>query len=429
MNLSLRSRVTTSFIVANLVVLVLSFTVFHHLNSLNKEIEKITLKSNKVSLLTDSIRITAVSLLRNQRKILTQSSSRQSIKKELVDKILNLCDSFTSELQTLDSLYRDPDVKKVIAQMLSYVDSLRVILSKTSLFHRDTLGMQSIEELADKILDSFTEFQDLQYFQSEERDRKIKQIIKETKRNMMITLIIGFLGTIVLGLVVPGKIALPFKKIKDAIRELQDCNFDVSIYYSQDDEIGEIAREMNKMIQSFKVFEELRADKIHVEVRKFDALANLVKKPILVANAEGKLIYINNRMYDILQVQSEDIINKEMTETLVPKNIIESYELAIKRRSKIDNHEVIIPLKNSEAEGDEEHESDSDAPVKAEIGEMISKELTPEKKNGEAIEGEFVEEEKEEEVAFRGYATVIPIRGKESSLDYYLMVLSSEVFT
>lgn len=429
MNLSLRSRVTTSFIVANLVVLVLSFTVFHHLNSLNKEIEKITLKSNKVSLLTDSIRITAVSLLRNQRKILTQSSSRQSIKKELVDKILNLCDSFTSELQTLDSLYRDPDVKKVIAQMLSYVDSLRVILSKTSLFHRDTLGMQSIEELADKILDSFTEFQDLQYFQSEERDRKIKQIIKETKRNMMITLIIGFLGTIVLGLVVPGKIALPFKKIKDAIRELQDCNFDVSIYYSQDDEIGEIAREMNKMIQSFKVFEELRADKIHVEVRKFDALANLVKKPILVANAEGKLIYINNRMYDILQVQSEDIINKEMTETLVPKNIIESYELAIKRRSKIDNHEVVIPLKNSEAEGDEEHESDSDAPVKAEIGEMISKELTPEKKNGEAIEGEVVEEEKEEEVAFRGYATVIPIRGKESSLDYYLMVLSSEVFT
>ncbi len=427
MNLSLRSRVTTSFIVANLVVLVLSFTVFHHLNSLNKEIEKITLKSNKVSLLTDSIRITAVSLLRNQRKILTQSSSRQNIKKELVDKILNLCDSFTSELQTLDSLYRDPDVKKVIAQMLSYVDSLRVILSKTSLFHRDTLGMQSIEELADKILDSFTEFQDLQYFQSEERDRKIKQIIKETKRNMMITLIIGFLGTIVLGLVVPGKIALPFKKIKDAIRELQDCNFDVSIYYSQDDEIGEIAREMNKMIQSFKVFEELRADKIHVEVRKFDALANLVKKPILVANAEGKLIYINNRMYDILQVQSEDVINKEMTETLVPKNIIESYELAIKRRSKIDNQEVIIPLKKSESESDEEHEFDEDSPVKSEIGEMLTKEMGGE--NGEAIEGEVVEEEKEEEVAFRGYATVIPIRGKESSLDYYLMVLSSEVFT
>ena len=107
--------------------------------------------------------------------------------------------------------------------------------------------------------------------QEREKDKAIKEIISETKRNMMIVLIIGFLGTIVLGLVVPGKIALPFKKINDAIRELQDCNFDVSIYYKQEDEIGEIAREMNKMISSFKVFDELRTDRINVELRKFDS--------------------------------------------------------------------------------------------------------------------------------------------------------------
>lgn len=413
MNLSLRNRVASSFIVANLVVLVLSFTVFHHLNSLNREIEKITAKSNKVSLLTDSIRITAVSLLKYQRKILTDKSRKDKVYKQRVEKIINLCDSFTSELQTLDSLYTEVDVKKIIAQMLSYVDSLKVILSKASLYRRDSVGVQSIEELADKILDSFTEFQDLQYFQTEERDKKIKSLIKETKRNMMITLIIGFLGTIILGLVVPGKIALPFKKIKDAIRELQDCNWDVSIYYSQDDEIGEIAHEMNKMIHNLKVFEEKRADRIHVEVRKFDALANLVKKPILVANAEGKLIYINNRLYDILQVQSEEILGKDMTETVIPKTIIENYELAIKRRSKIDNAEVVIPLKASE----NEEESEEKKP------EAVAE--TPE----EVKEGEVVDPEAEEEVAFRGYATIIPIRGKESSLDYYLMVLSQNVFT
>ena len=33
-----------------------------------------------------------------------------------------------------------------------------------------------------------------------------------------------------------------------------------------------------------------------------------------------------------------------------------------------------------------------------------------------------------QEVVFAGYANVIPIRGKESSLDYYLMILSSEMF-
>lgn len=408
MNLSLRGRVTTSFIIANMVVLALTFIVFHYLNNLNKDIESITVKSNRVALLTDEIRISAVSLLKYQRRILVNEPSPQQ-----VDKIINLCEGFTSQLHTLDSLYQNPDAKKVVGQMLSYVDSLKLVLSKGALFNRGGMGTTTIGELSDKILDSFSEFQDIQYFETVERDKKIKSIIKETKRHMMIVLIIGFLFTIILALVIPGKIALPFKKIKDAIRELQDCNFDVSIYYSQDDEIGEIAREMNKMIQSFKVFEELRADRISVENRKFDALANLVRRPVLVANATGCLIYLNNQTYSLLQVQSEDVIGKEMAETLVPGTIIETFELALKRRSKIENNEIKILAKRQ----DDDDEDENDAQDGTFEGEVI-----------DGPDGEEPEE-KEPEYVYEGYANVIPIRGKESSLDYYLMVLSKEVFT
>jgi len=399
--LSLRNRVAISFIVANVVVLVLSFTVFHFLNSLNKDIEDITMKSNRVSLLTDEIRISAVTILKKQREILTKE-----ITSERVNQIISLCESFIAQLNTLESLYVDPEVKRVIAQMLSYVDSLKLILSKAAFYSRDNVGMATVGELADKILDTFSDLQDIQLFQSVQRDKKIKQVINETKRNMMITLIIGFLGTIILGLVVPGKIALPFKKIKDAIRELQDCNFDVSIYYNQDDEIGEIAKEMNRMIHSFKVFDELRSDRINVELRKFDTLANLVKRLVLVANADGRLIYMNNKLYSIMQVQSEDIIGKDITETPVSKSIIESYNLAIKRRSKIENAEVTIFAPRREED------------LGTDPSDITANE------NGEEVEVKEVDE-----VVFKGYANVIPIRGKDSSLDYYLMILSTEVFT
>lgn len=399
MNLSLRNRVTTSFFLAAMIVILLSFIVFYHLDSLNREIESITDKSNKVSLLTDEIRITAVSILKYQRRVLTKKPTP-----ELIDKILNLCESFTSQLQRLDSHYSEPEVKKIVGQMLSYVDSLKVIIGKASLFHRDDIGMTSIGDLADKILDAFSEFQDIQFFQNVERDKKIKKIINETKRKMMITLIIAFLWTIILGLVIPGKIALPFKKIKDAIRELQDCNFDVSIYYSQDDEIGEIAREMNKMIHSFKVFEELRADRILVENRKFDVLANMVKKPVLLANAKGELIYLNNHVYSLLQIQSEDCIGKVMQETLIPESIIQTYELAIRRRAKIENAEISI-LKEDET---------------SDLEEKLSS-------RGEIETLENKDQSKAQEFIYQGYASVIPIRGKESSLDYYLMVMSKEV--
>jgi signal transduction histidine kinase len=388
MQLSLKRRVAASFIIANIVVLVMGFTVFFFLDSLNGQISNITVNSNKISLLTDEVRISAVSILKMQKKILTTQPTSEDLKR-----LENLCEGFQSQLQRLDSFYTEVEAKKIISRMQGYVDSLKTIVNKSSLFYRDGEGISTINELTDKILEAFSEFQDIQYFQNEQRDKQVRAIIGETRRNMLITLIITFLGTILLSLVVPGKIAMPFKKINDAVRELQEVNFDVSIFYDQDDEIGELARELNKMIVSMKRFEQLRTDRISVEHRKFDTLANMVKKNIMIANAKGELIYMNNPMYATLEMQSDDVLNKNITDTLIPDSIVETFELAIKRRSKIENAEITIPKR---------------------------------KKVIDSLTGEYVFEDTEE--VFQGYANVIPIRGKESNLDNYMMIISKEVF-
>lgn len=409
---------TASFIVAMFVVLTVTILSFQYLGGLNDEIDDITLTSNRISLLSDEVRITTVAILKGQRQILMRQDDDETI-----DRIISLCDSLITHLQNLNAIYTNPDGKEIITRMSFYVDSLRMALSKATIFQRGQGGIANVEDLMDKILESFSDFQDIQYFENEIRNEQIKDIIQETKQKMMVTLIIGFLGTIILALVVPGKIALPFKKIKDAIRELQDCNFDVSIYYNQEDEIGEIAREMNKMIHNLKIFEELRTDRVAIERRKFDVLANMVKKPVLVANAQGKLIYLNSQLYNLLQIQSEDVIGKEMTETVVPKSIIESYELAIKRRSKIENSEIVIPLKKSDSQKEAELDAHADI-AKSDVDSETEK--TEENLEKKTLDSQ--QEDPEVEMAYRGYATVVPIRGKESSNDYYLMVLSKEVF-
>ncbi len=392
MNLSLKRRIASSFGAANIMVLIIGFTVFYFLDSLNEQIEDITLNTNQVTSLTDEIRISAVSVLKMQRKILTNKA-----KEEDLSNLVLLCNEFHSQLQQLDTFYSEVQIKTTISKMIGYVDSLKTLLSKVSIYNtRDTGSLSAIGELADKILEAFSDFQDIQGYQNEKRDKKLKGIIGETRRYMLISLIITFLFTILLSLVIPGKIALPFKKINDAVRELQDCNFDVSIYYNKDDEIGELASGLNKMITSMKNFEELRTDRISVEHRKFDILANMIKKNILIANASSELIYLNNQMYNVLKVESDRVLNKSMEDTLIPRSIKEAYDLALKRRSKIENAEIkitekkIIEVKNEET------------------GEMEEREI--------------------EEVVFDGYANVIPIRAKESSLDYYLMVLSEEIF-
>lgn len=393
MNLSLKRRISLSFIGANLIILGIGFTVFFYLNSLNNQIKGITLNSNQISLLTDEIRISAVSILKSQKKILTRQATENDL-----ENLKALCDSFHSQLESLDAFYSDVQVKTIISKMIGYVDSLTTLLSKVKLDNnRDNAGLSAIGELADKILEAFSEFQDIQYYQNEKRDKQIEEIIGETRRHMLIVLIITFLGTILLSLVIPGKIALPFKKINDALRELQDCNFDVNIYYDQDDEIGELAKELNKMIASMKNFEALRTDRISVELRKFDILANMVKKNILIANAYGELIYLNNQMYKILKVESDDVLMKNMEDTLIPESIKDAYDLALKRRSKIENAEIHITEKKKVEEEDPE------------TGEVKTVEV--------------------EEDVYTGFANVIPIRAKESSLDYYMMVLSQEMFS
>ncbi|MFI5391939.1 MAG: hypothetical protein ACHQYQ_11310, partial [Bacteriovoracales bacterium] len=105
MNLSLKRRVAISFIVANLIVLILAFTVFHFLNSLNKDIEELSLRSNQETMLNEEARISAVLILKYQRRILIQPTT------EIVEKLLTLCDSFIWQLQKLESIYQDKDIK------------------------------------------------------------------------------------------------------------------------------------------------------------------------------------------------------------------------------------------------------------------------------------------------------------------------------
>ena len=393
MNLSLKNRIAASFMIATAVVMLLVFMVFHHLNSLNNDIRAISGQAASSpfggqgilvdeSTLLDSV----VSILKNQRKLL--SSASPSELDATVGRMKRDCENFAKQLATIDEHSQGTEVGKIVTQMLSYVDSLSLVLRKNILSSRDNDGKETIGGLTDKILESFSNFQKIQYTLN-------KKIIDQTKQRMMIVLLIGFLFTILLSILIPGKITLPFKKLKEAIRELRDCNFDVNIYYSAKDEIGELAQEMNKMIHAFKVFDELRTDRISVENRKFDALANMTNLLVLVVNNEGKLIYMNNRLYSLLQVQSEEVIGKEMgsPSSVIPAPLSDACHLAIKRRSKMENLEILIDAKQSE-DGEEGHGG-----------------------------------EREGTSGFQGYATITPIRGKESSLDYYLMILSKNPLT
>jgi len=388
MNFSLKNRIFISFFFSLLIVLVSGLNVFFYLNKLNKEIEKITVSVNKEDALTDALRISIMNIIDVQRKISAKIATEDDL-----EGMIGSIEGFESQLGKLSSFYRGGgEIEKNISEIIGFVKSFRTLIERTedSGKERWRIPDESRKTIADntgQITSLYTSFLTKKLKKSEKAKKRMMAIIKKTKDNMLLTLILTGLGALLLSMIIPAKIALPFRKINDAIRELQECNFDVSIYYNENDEIGELASEINKMIRNLKRFEELRSDKITLEQRKFDALANMLKKNVMVANGDGKVIYLNNTLYSMLDLRSDDVIGKVPDETVLPESIRTIFELAIKRRTKIENEPVDFELK---ATGDQEDEPS--------------------------------------EKKYQGFANIIPIRGKESSLDYYIMIISKQVF-
>ena len=82
----------------------------------------------------------------------------------------------------------------------------------------------------------------------------------------------------------------------------------------------------------------------------------------------------------------------------------------------------MIPKKKTA--GEEDIEGELQAQAQKEEAEAIQ----AAEGNGNT-EGEAVVSPEEEDFIFKGFANVIPIRGKDSSLDYYLMVMSKDTFS
>lgn len=382
MNLSLTNRVKITFIVANVVVLITGFLMYFFLGSLADKTKSIWLELQTVTEIEEKVRENIV--------VLTSRSVKIVGSKELI-KILETYQAKIIELkgnvERLNSEFEDIETRALVESLLKNVETLEEYLGKPdSQESYDRFSDSNFHlNLTQKISKSFAKYLEKSRKNNQSSSEEIKDSIASIKKNMLLVLILSFLGTIVLAWLVPNKVALPFKKINHAVRELQDCNFDVAISYDENDELGELSHSLNKMIAQLKMHEELRSDKFVLESKKFNIIANHFSEKVLVVNSDGRLTYMNNDLYSMFRVETSDVIDKEIDETIIPEAIVSVFQKALKRRGKIENEEIKFSYKK------------------------------------------VLDEDQEEEIDFTGYAEIYPIRGKESSLDYYLMIINEEM--
>ncbi|MTI61196.1 MAG: HAMP domain-containing protein [Firmicutes bacterium] len=159
--------------------------------------------------------------------------------------------------------------------------------------------------------------------------------------------LIAILLAIVFGLYLSNQILKPVNKLKGAIQNIAEKNFEQKIEVYSNDEIGQLAVEFNKMIDRLQDYEKINVNKLIAEKEKSEIIVNNISSPIIVTDDENRVLLLNEAAKKLFDINLEVIDNYHFLE------VIKNEELFELIRNEIDNQEnnnktLFIKKKNKE---------------------------------------------------------------------------------
>lgn len=133
------------------------------------------------------------------------------------------------------------------------------------------------------------------------------------KRNIITILLLTFLISVYLIFVFPARIVRPISVITNIIRRAEGGDYDVTIPFITQDEIGELASFFNRMMQQVKKYDRLKTEKIAQQQKKVEAIANAVREGVLILNHEKEIAVINKTLQEKLG-WNHDCLNKNIAD-------------------------------------------------------------------------------------------------------------------
>lgn len=181
--------------------------------------------------------------------------------------------------------------------------------------------------------------------QIEQRKKEIDILLSTSQRNMLVFLFISLGTGIFVMVMAPRSVTLPFKRYVSAIRDVEDLNFEKHLPVTSQDEVGELGKAINHLIDRFRTFDEIKRKRIQFEKGKVRVLANMVDLGVLMASIEGEIVLMNTQLSKILDLDLEDYMGKDINSLLLPDELKEMIAETVKTREKINSRMMILNYK------------------------------------------------------------------------------------
>lgn len=149
----------------------------------------------------------------------------------------------------------------------------------------------------------------------------IEAFTMRARRNILTLLFATVLAELALILVIPRMIVVPLRRLVRLVRQAEQGRFDVRAEESGD-EVGELGNSINRMLETFQQFDNLKLDKISELASRFRAVAGLAEHGILVLDTDLRPIYANRWLTEHLGLPDENVKGLDLNRVFADDDIV-----------------------------------------------------------------------------------------------------------
>ncbi|MDD4981464.1 MAG: ATP-binding protein [Candidatus Omnitrophica bacterium] len=147
----------------------------------------------------------------------------------------------------------------------------------------------------------------------------IETMLYTIRRDIVLTVIMVLVLMFVLGIVFTSSIVKPLNKIINVSKKFSAGDFSHRVYYEANDEIGELARTLNKMAKDI----EDKIASVSSQSQQLTAIFNSMIEGVIVTDKSGVIVSINQAVEDIFKVSRQEAEGKLFLEAVRNNEIYE----------------------------------------------------------------------------------------------------------
>src|SRR5918996_123258 len=313
MRLSLGAKVQLGFFSAVVLVIISGVVAFVYLGRLNHEVQEVLKNDILFARAGEAMKIFFLETRRAEKNYLVFGQERDIREYEFFLAKLKEALQDGKEAARKDETR---DKYRAIEQHLQQYEQLfaRLLTLSPEAGDERRRVSQELGEVGQGISTLADEIADAKWAEIEMHAHDADRIETVAKRNMGIILAFTGISSLLLGLYLPRKIVVPIRRLTNLIKRAQEEDFRVSFDVTSNDEIGELGRFINRMMDQIRVFDDLKVRKITEERRRWEVLSNLLREGVILVNGDGRVCGINPAALAFFGLSQSDVEGRSIKE-------------------------------------------------------------------------------------------------------------------